>query len=146
MSDRTEQQRKNAMKERRERRNRIIRRRRMVFFGTIVIFILVVVLVIVAIVKNVSGNMVSTNTLTITDKAVTFEEISSTEDLSKSEVKDYAKSVISEFNTDAGETLVKLEKVKEKKDVVYVKTSYDSVDAYSDFSGYEAFNGTIEEA
>ena len=143
MSERTEAQRKKALQERRKQRNKMIRRRRMIFFGGIAVVAVAVVLIITLLVKTLTGSIVSANTLTLTDTGVTFEEISSTEDLSKSEIKSYAKEVINAFNKESGEKLVKLDKVKEKKGVVYVKTSYDSIEAYSDFSGYEAYSGTV---
>lgn len=146
MSERTEQQRKRAMQEKRRQRNKIIRRRRAIFFGGIVVIIVALVLIISVIVKNITGDIVSTNTLTLTEKGVTFEEVSSTEDLSKSDVKSYAKEIVKEYNAQSDKGSVKLDKVSEKKDVVYVKTTYDSVDTYSEFSGYEAFSGTIAEA
>lgn len=146
MSENTNQRRKKAMQEKQRKRKKMIRRRRMVFFGGFAIVVAALVLVVVILAKSLLGTIVSTNTLTLTDKNVIFEEVSSEDGLDKKEIKSYAKDVIKEFNSASGKTLVKLDTVKEKKDTVYVKTSYESVDAYSEFSGYEAFCGNIEDA
>ena len=146
MSENTNQRRKKAMQEKQRKRKQMIRRRRMVFFCGIAVIAVAIVLVVVFLVKSLTGSVVSTNTLTLTDKNVIFEEVSSEEGLDKKEIKSYAKEIIKEFNSESGKTVVKLDKVKEKKDTVYVKTTYDSIEAYSEFSGYEAFSGTIAEA
>lgn len=146
MSENTNQRRKKAMQEKQRQRKKMILKRRMMFFGGIAVAAVALVLIAVFVVKSLMGSVVSTNTLTLTDKNVVFEEVSTEEGLSKSDVKSYAKEIIKDYNATAGETLVKLDKVKEKKNTVYVKTTYDSVDAYSDFSGYEAYSGTIASA
>lgn len=146
MSESNNQRRKKAMQQKQKQRRKMIRRRRAMFFGGLAVAVVAVVLLITFLVKSLLGSIVTENTLTLTENSVVFEEISTEKDLSKSDIKSYAKEVIKEFNAQAKETLVKLDKVKEKKGIVYVKTTYDSVDAYSDFSGYEAYSGTIASA
>ena len=90
--------------------------------------------------------MAVSDTLSLTGERVVFEEVSSSEGLDKGEVSDFAKETIATFNDSYGKKSVKLDKVSEKKDSIYVKTTYESVDAYSAFSGYEAYSGTIASA
>ncbi len=129
-----------------KRRAQMLRRKRITFFTCFFAVILAVILLVVFVVRSIHSGMAETNTLTLTADNVVFEEVTSSEDLDKKEVAAYAKEVVSEFNKDAGKRLVKLNKVSDYKDQIYMKTTYEDIDVYSDFSGYEAFSGTIQSA
>lgn len=129
-----------------KKRAMMLRRKRRIFFGGLFAMILAIVLLIFFVKKSIYQGMAKTDTLTLTDKNVVFEEVTSSEGLEKKDVAAFAKDVVSDFNKEAGKKEVRIKKVSEVKDTIYVKTTYENIDVYSAFSGYEAFSGTIASA
>lgn len=130
----------------RKNRRRQILKRRIIFGIAVFILLFLIVSLFSLLLKKTGGKKATVNTLTVTEEKVTYEELSSQEDLSKSEVKSYAKDTIAEYNKEAKEKKIHLDKVDEEDGVIYLKTSYDSVETYGDFTSYEAFGGTVKEA
>ncbi len=129
-----------------KKRAQMLRRKRRIFFGGLFGIILAVILLVFFVKKSIYQGMAKTDTLTLTAENVVFEEVTSSEGIEKKDVAAFAKSVVSDFNKEAGKKEVRLKKVREIKDTLYVKTTYENIDVYSAFSGYEAFSGTIGSA
>ena len=129
-----------------KRRAQMLRRKRITFFTCFFAVIIAIVLLVVVVTRNIHSGMAKSNTLTLTDENVVFEEVTPSEGLDKKELASYAKGVVSEYNKEVGKKKIKIKKVSEYKDSLYIKTVYEDLDVYSNFSGYEAFSGTIQEA
>lgn len=140
---RTPEQRKRMQQ---KRRAQMLRRKRITFFTGFFAFVLAVVILIAVVTRSIHSGMAKSNTLTLTDENVVFEEVTPSEGLDKKEVASYAKEVVSEYNKEVGKKKIKVKKVSEYKDSLYIKTIYDNIDVYSNFSGYEAFSGTLQAA
>lgn len=89
-------------------------------------------------------------TLTLNDDgSITFEEIldftTATYDYSKGELEAFVKSQVEDYAS-AGIGEVVLEKVDISDEACYLRTKYESAAVYADFTGYDAFFGTIERA
>ena len=61
-------------------------------------------------------------------------------------LKQFVKSQIMSYNNTNGAESVKLERYARDGDHYYVRTRYKDLSTYSDFTGYEAFDGTVSEA
>ena len=139
----TPQQRKRMQQ---KKRAQMLKSRRRIFFGGLLAVVLGVVLLVSFVTKSIHSKMAKTDTLTLTADKVIFEEVTSSEGLDKKDIATYANDVVTSFNKENGKRKVKLNKVKEIKDTLYVKTTYENMDVYSDFSGYEAYSGTVKGA
>ena len=118
-----------------KRRAQMLRRKRITFFTGFFAVVIALVLLVVFVLRSIHSGMAKTSTLTLTAENVIFEEVTSSEGLDKKEVASYAKEVTSEYNKEVGKKKVKVKKVSDYKDMLYVKTVYDDIDVYSNFSG-----------
>ncbi len=138
---------------RKEQRMRELKRKRNRMIAIIAVVLVAVVIGIVLLVRVLGSTFAAKateSTVTVNsngtirlEEVVDLTAVDSTED----ELKDYVKSVVNEYNeeNDAGD--VKAVRFSTVNDTdAYVETKYGSADVYQDFSGYEFFTGTIEEA
>lgn len=130
----------------REKKRRILRNR--------IIAIVVILLIIFGIGKLISVILTSNSgpksevtTLTLkSDGSLELEEVTTLSgEYDAKSFKSFAKSQIKDYEALDGEK-VEYKYAGVKDGVAYVCTDYSSAKAYSDFSGYEAFYGTVREA
>ncbi|MCR5195605.1 MAG: hypothetical protein K6D38_04755 [Pseudobutyrivibrio sp.] len=143
---------KQSIKEaKRKQRQRIVMRNRAIFgAGCIAVAALVIFLLIklFGFILDL-GKTAETTTITFnSDGKVVFEEVVDfdTDTYSKSDLKSESKDLIEAFNKKQGKDVVSLDRVKMKKDKVYVKSTYDSPEVYTSFTTYETFDDTYENA
>lgn len=130
-----------ASQARRARRNRII----LVAFVLVILFVVGFVLGKLA--KNNLGPRAEETTLTLkSDGSIRFEEVVELpSNYDTSGFKTFAKNQVKEYNAPEGEK-VEFKAASVKEGVAYACIDYSSAKAYSDFTGYEAFFGTVKEA
>ncbi|MCR5097791.1 MAG: hypothetical protein K6B14_02445 [Lachnospiraceae bacterium] len=104
---------------------------------------LVVVIIAVLLVLALSGafeKRAEVSTMTVSENQVVYEEVAPIGDLDFKELKAYVK----EETADADG--VKLIRIAKKDGNAYVRTAYEDMAAYSRFTGYEGFMGTVADA
>lgn len=118
------------------------RRRALVAVAAVAI---VVVVVLVAVLSGSFEKRSNKDMLTLeSDGTVVFEENGDMKDAKG--LKQFVKSQIMSYNNTNGAESVKLERYARDGDHYYVRTRYKDLSTYSDFTGYEAFDGTVSEA
>ncbi|MBE5916260.1 MAG: hypothetical protein E7273_05390 [Pseudobutyrivibrio ruminis] len=142
---------KELQEARRRRRQREVFRNRIIFGGCIAIILALIIFLVVKAAGLLLGNGKAADNSTLTfkeDGQVVFEEITDfdTSTYSKSELKDYAKGLISSFNETYGSKAITLDKLSVKGDKAYIKTTYKDAECYTTFTSYDTFNGTYEDA
>jgi len=143
---------KQAIKEaKRKQRQRIVMRNRAIFGAGCVAVAALLIFLLIKLFGFIFdlGKTAETTTITFTeDGKVVFEEVVDfdTDTYSKSDLKSESEDLIEAFNKKKGKDVVSLDKVKMKKDKVYVKSTYDSPEVYSSFTSYDTFGGTYEKA
>ncbi len=130
-----------------ERKRRIIRRRRRILLGSI---LLVLILFVLLVLKLTGAFYSKSNETTLSiqeDGSVIFEEILDTSEASydSSELKSFVKAEIKAYNKAKDERLITLEKYKVSDDRIYLRTKYDSVSVYSDYTSYWLVDGSVDE-
>lgn len=140
----------NDIKRRQARRRKKLMKKYAVLGGMGLGAIAIIVAIVFLVIYLVGGQFKDTTTLEVnSDKSITFDEVEdfSESNYDKSELKDYTKDLISEYNDDSlTPGKVKFGKVKVKDDKAYLRTEYSDYSAYSAFTGNEVFIGTIAEA
>ena len=141
---------KELLEARKRKRHREVIRNRIIF-GTICAAILLVAVLIITkmgVAIFDAGPIPTTSTLTFQeDGQVVFEEVTDfdPEVYSKSELKTYTKDLIKEFN-EKHEEAITLKRFKVKDNQAYIKTIYKDAKTYTEFTGYETFNGSYDDA
>lgn len=132
---------------RKRRREQKLRKKRAVIllFAVIIVAVIALVLFFLGFFEHRSD----VNRLTLkSNGSVIYEEIADMDDggIDPDELKSYIRDQISEYNENTGSKAVRLKRFAVSDGRVYVRTSYESLDVYSDFTGYDAFSGTVSEA
>ena len=138
--------RKKMSKKRRRRRARLL-------LLLLIILAIAVVLMILAVLnsKGFFYKKAQVSTLIVkSDGSIISEEISKTDGLSqgKDDIKKYVEDSVAAFNKEAGSEKVKVEAVdfNEKENEAYVRTVYTDSNAFSGYTKYDYFSGTVAEA
>ncbi|MCR5417269.1 MAG: hypothetical protein K6E79_10790 [Pseudobutyrivibrio sp.] len=136
---------------RKKKRQREVMRNRIIFGAACLAVLLLLIFGIVKLITGIIGanKVADTSTLTFKeDGSVVLEEITDFdgEGYSKSDLKKYTEDIIDSFNETYGEKAITLDKVTVKGDQAYMKTTYSSAEAYSAFTSYTCYNGTVENA
>ncbi len=136
---------------RRKRRQREVMRNRIILGVGILVVLILVIFLIVKLIGAALGMGGAADASTITfekDGSVVFEEVTDfdKETYSKSELKSYTQDLIESFNESYGSEAIKLNKIKNVGDKIYVKTTYEDAKAYEAFSSYSTFNGSYDKA
>ena len=103
------------------------------------VVLLIAVLIIMAL-SGVFEKKASVSTMTLKDDHIIYEEVAPIGELDFFDLKDYVKSETADAEG------VKLMRISKKDGNAYVRTKYDDMAAYSTFTGYEGFVGTVAEA
>lgn len=128
-----------------ERRKTLIRQRRILVGSMLGIVIVITLLSMRA--CGVLDKKAKETTLTLmADGSIVFEEVENATDMTKDELETYVKETIDEYNKSHEKKLIKLKKIKTKKDTVYMKTTYKTPEDYKEFTGLDLFVGTVSEA
>ncbi len=140
-----------AREARRRKRHRQVIRNRIIFAVACLLILSLIVFGIVKLVGTIKRVTATAETSTITfldDGKVIFEEIEDfpQDTYSKKDFKKYTKELIKDFNESNKDSQVELKKIDFDKDNCYVKSAYSSAEAYSSFSSYKTYYGTIEQA
>ena len=101
--------------------------------------VLLIAILIVLMLRGTFEKKADVSTMTISGKSVTYEEVAPIGDFDYSELKDFAKEETKDVDG------IRLVRVAKKGDDAYVKTHYDDIGIYSEFTGYEGFLGTVAE-
>ena len=136
-----EQTKKKYNRQRRLRQQKIKRQRKLFrirVFASVVVAV-IAILIILAI-RGTFEKRAEVSTMTISGSQVIYEEIAPIGELDYEELVDFVKSETADVNG------VRLVRVAKKGDSAYVRTMYDDISTYSEFTGYEGFLGTIAEA
>ena len=138
-----------ATKKSRKRR----KRRARLLLLLMIILAVAVVLMILAVLnsKGFFYKRAEVSTLIVkSDGSIISEEISKTDGLSKGkdDIKKYVEDSVAAFNKEAGSEKVKVEAVdfNEKEGEAYVRTVYTDSDAFSGYTQYDYFSGTVAQA
>lgn len=130
------------------RRKRIMQRRRRRQRRLILIAIAAIAVVVILIAAFLSGAFEKrsrTNTLTLDpDGTVIFEEVGRLKD--GTELKDFVREQIADYDEKNGDDAVVLRRFANDGEKYYVRTQYRDLSVYSDFTGYETFNGSFSAA
>lgn len=123
------------------------KRNRRILFGFIVIVFLAIIGVVAYLLNDNLGPMASETTLTLNnDGSIIYEEVVElAPEYDASKLKSFAKGEIKKYKPDDGE-YVSLRGVKVNGNQAYIKTEFSSYKAYTDFTGYDTFYGTVSEA
>ncbi|RRF97078.1 MAG: hypothetical protein DUD27_02240 [Lachnospiraceae bacterium] len=130
------------------RRKRIIqkkrqRRRRQLITAAVILAAVIVVLFTAL--SGIFEKRSRSDLLTLSsDGSVIFEENSTMDDAAG--LKDFVNKQISSYNSKNGEGSVQLKRFARSGDHYYVRTKYKNMAVYSDFTGYDAYSGTVEGA
>ena len=117
-------------------RQRQLRRIRLLSSGVVVVIAVFIVLAV----GGAFEKRAEVSTMTLKGSEITYEEVAPIGDMDFDELKDFVRS---ETDDAAG---VKLIRISKKGDTAYVRTRYDDISVYSEFTGYEGFMGTVAEA
>ena len=148
MSEQKETSRDNreqALRRRQAQRKKALRRRRRVLIASIAAIVVAAVLLVVFLVHSLGHHAEETALTLHQDGSVTFDEVLAfdSSEYDKSEMKKFVKDMVDSYN---GTGEVTLESTSVSKGKAYVTIKYDSVATYAEFTGYNTFFGTIEEA
>jgi hypothetical protein len=106
---------------------------------------IVVVIVVVAFGLGAFEKRSDVNLLTIrADGTIVYEENKEFKD--SSGLKKFVKSEIESYNEENGSEDVVLERFAKDGNHCYLRTKYKNLSVYSDFTGYEAYNGKLSDA
>lgn len=135
---------------RRRRSKRAIRRarRRLAILVLIVIIAIVVAVVVSTLIRNGVFEPIPDKTLmkVSSDGSIVYEEVTVLSDeYDIGQVGDFAREQVDSYTPKEGDQVV-LERVKSSGDTAYVRMKYSSARAYSEFTGYEAYFGTVSGA
>ncbi len=138
--------RKKMSKKRRRRRARLL-------LLLLIILAIAVVLMILAVLnsKGFFYKKAEVSTIIVnSDGSIIAEEISKTDGLSqgKDDIKTNVEKMVADFNKGQGSEKVRVEAVdfNEKEDEAYVRTRYTDSEAFSGYTQYDYFSGTVAEA
>lgn len=137
---------KEKTKNRKAQRSRAIRNR-MILLVALGVIVLAGLGFLLCKVMGVFDEMPQSSTLTIEkDGTVICQEVTSFEEdyYSKKELKSFVKAEMKAYNQENGKGKITLNTVRKKGDTVYVKTTYQSVEDYSAFTGIEMSAGTVK--
>ena len=102
--------------------------------------VLLIALLIVMAIGGVFEKKADVSTMTVDGSRIIYEEVAPIGELDFSDLKDYVKSETADAEG------VKLMRISKKDGNAYVRTGYDDMAAYSAFTGYEGFVGTVSDA
>lgn len=130
------------------------RRRRARLLLLLVIILAVAIVLMILAVLNSKGffyKKAEVSTLIVkNDGSIISEEISKTEGLSmgKDDIRKYVEDSVAAFNKEAGSEKVRVEAVdfNDKESEAYVRTVYTDSGAFSDYTKYDYFSGTVAQA
>ena len=128
--------RQRRMRQQKLARERQLRRMRLIASGIVVIIAFFIILAL----RGTFEKRAEVSTMTIDGSAITYEEVAPIGDYDFGELKDFVREEISQTEG------VKLLQISKKGDVAYVRTGYDDIGVYSEFTGYEGFLGTVADA
>lgn len=112
----------------------------------LLIAVVVIVIIAVAASKGLFEKRADHNQLTINaDGTVVYEEVAKASG-DATDIRTFAQKQIDDYNKTEGEETVKLERFATPDDKIYLRTSYKDVSTYTDFTGYELYNGTVSGA
>ncbi|MCR5452412.1 MAG: hypothetical protein K6F00_07300 [Lachnospiraceae bacterium] len=140
---RSEEMRLRRLKKKRIQRKRV-KRLLMAAFCLIIVLIAFAVVSLIGVFEKRSDE----NLLTLSENGkVVFEEVEDIKDsdLKKDELNKYIKEQIKYYNSKSGGK-IKLERFSWGDEKVYVRTSYSSLQEYSDFTGYFIYHGDFKGA
>ncbi|MGN0240276.1 MAG: hypothetical protein ACI4CS_01195 [Candidatus Weimeria sp.] len=130
------------------RRKRMLqkrRRQRQRLLLVLAAIAVVAVVIIVAVALGAFEKRSDVNLLTIkADGTVVYEENQELKD--SSGLKKFVKSEIRSYNDENGSDDVVLERFAKDGNHCYLRTRYKNLTVYSDFTGYEAYNGKLSDA
>lgn len=123
------------------------KRNRRVLLGLFIIIVLAAIATVAIFLNDNLGPMASETTLTLNkDGTIVYEEVVElSPEYDASKLKSFAKEEIKNFKSDDGE-YVSLRGVKVSDNLAYIKTEFSSYKEYTEFTGYDAFYGTVSEA
>ena len=128
--------RQNRLKKQRLARQRQLMKLRLIFSGIVVVIALVILLFI----RGTFEKKAEVSTMTVTGQTITYEEVAPIGGFDFSELKSFVREETKDMDG------VHLIRIAKKGDDAYVRTRYDDISVYSDFTGYEGFLGTVSDA
>jgi len=134
---------------RRKKKRQKLMMRRALFLAIAICLVVAIIALVINVIGKLSVKGADASTLTLTENGtVICEEVSpfDRDSYKESELKSFAKELIDSFNNTNGKTVVVLDEVKVKKNTAYVKTTFDSMEDYSMFSSYPAYEAKIDTA
>ncbi len=110
---------------------------------------LVVIVIAIFIAKQIGGaDDITQSRLTLNaDGSLVMEEVAYFDKYDDtSDLKDYTKALVDDYNVGHGQERISIEKLNVKKDRAYLKTVYKDYVDYADFTGYWTTAATLPEA
>lgn len=138
--------REQALKKRQMQRKKALRRRRRILIASIIAIAVAAILLVILLVRGLIGKKIEQTALTLAeDGSVTFDEVMDfdSDTYSKAEMKKFVKDMVDSYD---GDGTVTLSSVSVDKTKAYVSVTYDSMATYAEFTGYNAYVGTIADA
>ena len=132
----------------RKRRLAVIRRRRRMLILFLILLFAALFIGILAI-RGIFYKKATQTTMTIrSDGSVIFEEYQKLDqnDDTADGMKAYVKKLCHDYNEKNGSGKIKIRYFSVENKKAYLRTSYASLSTYSDFTGKDTFNGTVNEA
>ena len=143
--EQTRENREQALRRRKAKKQKELRRRRRILIASLVAIVVAIALIVVLALRSAGPDVEATTFTLNKDGSVTFTEVTDFDSSAydKADMKKFVKEMVDSYD---GSGVVKIDSVKVRGGKAYATLNYDSVATYAEFTGYNVFSGTIDEA